>query len=192
MSAERFKIGDTVCTVYAGPTQVTRPCRACAGTRVVTLILGSGEHVQLDCGACQLGYDFPRGVETDYAFEARATPYQVTGVEVVESEKGEEVRYRSGGENAYSILYHEKCFATMDEALANGATLVAEHEAEAERRIASKEKDQAKSYAWNAAYHLREAKRHRAEAERHERKAVALKAKAKDDTQPAPASPTTE
>ena len=178
---ERFKVGDTVWVPYAGPVKVTRPCRVCAGTKRVTIILGSGEQVGLDCGMCSHGYESPRGIEEDYEFGATASSYPVTGIEVVVDEDGEHVRYRSGSGGCYSILDHEKCYATRDEALANGAEQVAAAAVESEERLAYKEKDTNKSYAWNAGYHLREAKRCREQADRHEKKAVLLKAKAKSD-----------
>ena len=178
---ERFSIGDHVWVAGAGQSPLQRPCRVCAGDKTVTLILGSGEQVSLDCGMCAAGHHAPTGVETYYEYGAVAVLYRVTGIEAVVDEEGERVRYRSGSDGAYSILDHEQCYATREEALASCAPLIAEHEAEQERRMAFKEKNTNKSYAWNAGYHLREAKRCRTEAERHERKAVLLKAKAKTE-----------
>lgn len=178
---ERFKVGDTVWIPYAGQLQTSRPCRVCAGQKVVTLILGSGEHVQLDCGMCSKGYEQPSGIEEGWEFGADARSFHITGIEVVVDEEGEHVRYRSGSNGSYSSIEHEKCHATYEEALANAGEQVAEAEREREARLAYKEKDTNKSYAWNAGYHLREAKRCRAEAERHEKKAVLLKTKSKAD-----------
>ena len=179
---ERFKVGDYVWTCYAGSIQQTRPCRACAGTKAVTLILGSGEHVRLDCEACSRGYEAPTGTEQEYAYGVTASSYRVTGVEVVQTEKGEEVKYRSGSDGCYTSLNHERCFATEAEALASGVSLVAEAEAEAEKRIAWKVQDKNKSYAWNASYHLRRAKDAAKDLDYHTRKAAVLKLKAKEES----------
>lgn len=175
----RFKVGDVALAVRVGSMQVVRPCRACNGDRAVTLILGSGEQVRLECGACSKGYHEPTGTETDYEFQAKLTPYQITGIEVVETANGQNVTYRSGTEHGYYTFGEGDLFVSEEEAQAECARKVAEHEAEEERRIGEKVKYTNKNYAWNAAYHLREAKRHEKDAAYHNRKAVILKAKSK-------------
>ncbi len=42
-------------------------------------------------------------------------------------------------------------------------------------------KEAKKSFAWNAGYHLREAKNHRKQAEYHDTKAIFCKAKGKEE-----------
>lgn len=175
----KFKVGDIAFAVRTGPTQTTRPCRACNGDKKVTLILGSGEHVHLDCGACAKGCEYPTGTETGYEFQARLVPYTISGIEVTEDAEGRSVRYRSGSDNGYYTFDEDDLFAAEQDASEECVRKVAEHEEEAERQIGQKVKNTNKSYAWNATYHLREAKSHTRQAEYHRRKAVILKAKAK-------------
>lgn len=177
MSEAVAEIGSTVWTADASSTAQTRPCRVCAGDRKVILIMGSGERVELDCGMCQAGYESPTGVETFYAYEAKPSPFRVTTIESVESGDGRCITYRNGGDGFYTSVPANKCYLTREAALAACAELVAEREREIEQRLSQKEKSTNKSYAWNAGYHLREAKKFQKEAEYHEKKAVVLKAK---------------
>src|ERR1035437_7540886 len=175
------KVGDTIYVARAGSTQVDRPCRICNGDRRVTLILGSGEHVSLDCEYCGISIPAPTGRESFYEFRAAPTPLVVSGVEVVGTATGETIKYRSGSDGCYSTFAAADCFLSSEAASARCAELVASNEVEQERRMHAKEKDN-KSYAWHAGYHMREAKRAREQAEHHERKAVLMKEHKRQDT----------
>lgn len=172
------KVGDTIYVVRGGNTAVERPCRVCNGDKRVTLILGTGEHVSLDCDYCARGYEAPTGREEFYEWHASAVPYPVTGIETVSTPSGETIRYRSGAENCYSSFNVENCFASPEDAAARCAEMEIENAAEHERRMRAKE-NLNKSYAWHAGYHLREAKRAREQAAYHERKAALMKEHAK-------------
>jgi hypothetical protein len=174
-----IKVGDTVYVARAGTTEDSRPCRVCNGDKRVTLILGSGEHLSLDCDYCGHGYQYPTGLETFYEFRAEAKPYPVTGIETISGPNGETVKYRSGSEGAYYSFAAADCFPSAEAAAARCAELVAEHEVEQDRMMKAKEQNN-KSYAWHAGYHLREAKNARKQAEYHERKAVLMKEQARD------------
>lgn len=168
-------IGDRVWVARAGTTQMERPCRVCDGRLRVTLILGSGEQVAVECAYCSRGFEGSVGVEPYYAWEATAAHYTVTGIEVLRNEQGEVVRYQSGGARAYTTFDAADCYATYDDAVASGARLVAQHEAEQEEQMSRKEKDR-RSYSWNAGYHLREAEKARKQVLYHDRKAESMKA----------------
>lgn len=174
----QFSIGDVVWVPVASMQKKTRPCRCCNGDRHVTLILGTGEHVRLDCGACRHGYNPPTGTEVYHEFGSSAECVPITGWDRAETSEGEKLRYRSGTDTAWTNYAAERCFATRIEAMAACEPLIAEHEAEQVRKLASKEKNARESYAWNARYHLREAKKAHAQAKYHEAKAVILEAKA--------------
>lgn len=172
------KVGDTIYVVRGGSTGATRPCRVCNGDRCVTLILGNGDHVALDCEYCGIGREAPTGRETFYEWHAAAVPYSVTGIETISTPSGDTIRYRSGAENCYSVFDAKDCFPSAEAAAARCAELDAENEAEQERKMRAKEK-QNKTYAWHAGYHLREAERSRKQAAYHERKAVLMKEQAR-------------
>ena len=165
-------IGDMIYVARAGSTQVDRPCRICNGDRRVTLILGTGEQVSLDCEYCGIGLSAPTGHESFYEFRAAPTAYPVTSIEIVRSTTGDAIRYRS---ECYSFDAAD-CFLSAEAAAVRCAELVTEEESRQDQRMRAKEKDN-KSYAWHAGYHLREAKRHRTDADYHERKVVLMKAR---------------
>lgn len=57
-----FHIGDTVFVPWANAYQEQRViCPICNGKKSVTLILGSGENVPVECDACARGYEGPTG-----------------------------------------------------------------------------------------------------------------------------------
>ena len=169
-----MKVGDTVYVARAGSTETSRPCRVCNGDKRVTLILGTGEHVSLDCEYCSRGYEAPTGRESFYEFRANPESYVISGIEAVSSAQGETIRYRSGSNGGYYTFDAIDCFPSAEAAAARCAELVAEAEVEQGRKMRTKEKAN-RSYAWNAGYHLREAKRCRDQADYHERKAVLMK-----------------
>jgi len=111
-------------------------------------------------------------------YDAKPSPFHITAIEAVASADGQRAKYRSGTESCYTSIEAERCYPTCEAALPACAELIASREREVEERLSQKEKSSNKSYAWNAGYHLREAKRHRKDAEYHEKKAVLLKAKA--------------
>jgi hypothetical protein len=173
-----FKVGDTIYVARAGTTELTRPCRVCNGDRRVTLILGTGEQVSLDCEYCAKGYEAPTGRETYYEYRSTAVSYPVTGIETISTPNGETVKYRSGSDGCYYSFAATDCFPSAEAAAERGAELAAEHEVEQERKMKAKEQGN-KSYAWHAGYHLREAKWARDQAAYHERKAVLMKEQAR-------------
>ena len=189
---KRFNVGDIMWVADAGSTKRTRACRVCNGEKTVTLVLGSGEHVRLDCDFCSRGYESPSGIEQYYDYAAQPTPHRITGIEIVILNGQEIVTYREGSENAWQSFKAANCFATSDAALERCAELIVERAAEIERQFRCKTNG-AKTYAWNAGYHLREAASARKQVAYHEQKAAIMRDMAKPyrppNDQPPLASP---
>ena len=169
---QTFKIGDRVWLACYSTTDVRETCPICFGRREVTLILGNGDECRLPCDYCGKGYGGPRG----YVVERRAAPhameYEIDSVTTTASAVG----YGSG----CTTLRGDDLFATEDEALARAAEIAAEEQRRSEGRNDFCKAESRKSFAWNAGYHTREAKRCREQAERHERMAKLCKAAAKE------------
>lgn len=174
-----FNIGDTVYYAAAGNKRIDIPCPICFGKRQVTLILGNGDSVELPCQYCGNGFDTPRGYIEEYEYIAEASPFLITGISINTTESGEKREYRSGSDNCYHNLHEDKCFATIEEALQAAISVKETMENEQKTRTEYIKKDKQKSFAWNAGYHMREAKRNRKDAEYHEEKAILCKAKDK-------------
>jgi hypothetical protein len=89
---------------------------------------------------------------------------------------------RIDGEKVEYTLHHcypDKVFATKEEAEAEGAIVLAEHEAQEVRRFNHVKDHRHKSWAWNVSYHRRCAKEARRQMEYHESRLAVAKAKAK-------------
>ena len=93
-----FQIGALYWMPVLNPRQIEMPCPVCYGNRTITVTLGNGEHVAVECEGCGIGYDGPRGFVTDYSYEYAANPFTI---EVVTSMYGGSWRLKSiEGDNA--------------------------------------------------------------------------------------------
>jgi len=175
----RFKKGDTVWAAsFHNNYPVLVPCSVCAGTRKVTLILGNGDKVELACDYCGKGNcGIPTGYETEYQPVNEPKAITIDGIEIQLTSKGEKVEYWVGSGGCHHIYYDENVFAEYQDALKRGKELKQEW-LDAERKQTDWMKgDVRKSFAWNAGYHLREAKRLRREIGYHEERAKLCQAK---------------
>lgn len=182
--SEHFKVGDQLYwAVYKAVEQKTIPCPVCYGERKVTLRLGNGDAVELPCEYCRKGYDDPRGVVAEYVEVCEARPVTVT---LVRSEET-----ASGIERGYHVWYdgtdswcppEDDLFRTEAKALARAKEKAEQARKERERKTEYLKEKANRSFAWNAGYHLRAAKKARGEAEWHEHLAVLCKARAKEAT----------
>lgn len=172
-----FKVGDRVWVARYGSTETRVPCPVCFGTKAVTLILGNGEQMRLECDYCAKGYGLPQGTIAGVEYAPRAEERVIDRVSV----SATDVEYQSD----CTIFRAPDVFATEAEALARAAVIAVQAEAERNARLEAAKEHAMKSYSWNAGYHMREAKELRERAERHERKAALCKAKAKSGTEAA-------
>lgn len=171
----KFKIGDFVWVPYFNSnTYVQVPCGVCYGKKVVTLILGNGDSVELPCGYCAKGYDSPTGWEVEYRPKSEPKQIRIAGMKVEVTEKGEIVEYWSGPENCHYVYSEDKVFATREEAGAKGEGLMAEWLANQQKADYIKH-DKKKNFVWNAGYHLRKIKQCEKEIEYHKEKAKLCK-----------------
>ena len=171
-----FNVGDRVWLASCGTEQVTKPCPICYGKLRVTLLLGNGDSVDIDCDTCGNGYKQSRGVVQEYEYVAEATPIVITAVVVEQTMGSEKIEYRCG----YTCPPPENLFLTESEALARCAEIVREEQERQATRVEYLKKKAQKSYSWNAGYHLREAKSLEERAKYHREKAVLCKAKSKE------------
>jgi lipoate synthase len=172
-----FNIGDRVWIPRYRQVYTEVQCPVCFGKKLVTVILGNGDEVILPCSNCEhgIGTD-PSGTVMEYIVEQRAEPVTITGKEVHEDSDGKKVIYHSSGGYIY---YSDKIFETQEEALAESVRLGEADKKDHEEKAEHIKKDKLKSFAWNAGYHLREAKKNRKDAEYHEHMAVLCKARSK-------------
>jgi len=175
MNKKIFNIGDIVWFARTGLQPIQEPCPVCFGNKIVVIILGNGDEVTIPCSYCAPGMEPPLGVVIRYHMEPATERVTITGREIREGEKIEVTYYGPG----CRVYRSNTVFETEVEALAESAKLCAEEIKDRETRSEYIKKDKIKSFAWNAGYHLTEARRLRESIAYHERMAVICKAKAK-------------
>lgn len=175
----KFKIGDTVWAArFHNNYPVTVPCSVCAGTGKVTLILGNGDKVELACDYCgKRNYDIPTGYETEYQPMSEPKAITIDGIEIQVTSEGEKVEYLVGSGDCHHIYHDENVFAEYQDALKRGEQLKQEWLDAEQKRTDWMKANVKKSFAWNAGYHLREAKQLRRQIEYHEKRAKLCQAK---------------
>lgn len=172
-----YKVGDTVWNARCDRLPVSKPCPVCFGTLEATLTLGNGESISLDCDYCGKGFSRPTGTIQEYEYVVKPEPVTITTVNVEITSKGEKHEYRSG-----CYCYDsDRLFATRKKAEVKGIELKAALDEEQNTRVEYLKTQTKKSFAWNAGYHMREAKRHREQAEYHDGKARLCKLRAKKE-----------
>lgn len=173
----KFKVDDCVYFARCGTEHKEVVCPMCSGKKTVVLILGNGDQVTLPCEGCGLGYDGPRGYIKEWTHIVGAEATVVTRVITENYGTGENVKYQCLYNHSFP---EEQLFATKEEALAVAQKMKAKKDEEQETKAEYLKHKVEKNYAWNARYHLREAKENRRQAEYHDSKAILCKARAKE------------
>jgi len=177
MNEKLFNIGDTAWYARTGFQDIQATCPVCFGNKSVTVILGNGDEVIVPCSYCALGYDAPSGIVKCYRIQPAATPVTITGREIREGEKTEVTYY---GPGAHFYRSHT-LFESFAEALAASKELCEKELHDRETCAEWIKKDKTKSFAWNAGYHLTEARRLREQIDYHERMALVCKSRTKEE-----------
>lgn len=177
---ETFSIGDLVWYVQSGTDGRYVTCPDCFGACVLTVILGDGSEVSIDCDCCREGYRGSRGQVKAWDWYCEVKSGSVTGVEI----DTEGVRYKVGvwhSDGAYSI-HPDEVFSTKAEAEIAAAKALANHQQEELHRFnnVKDHKGRQHTWAWNVTYHRREAARAKEDLAYHESRLAVAKAKAKE------------
>jgi len=179
-----FKIGDQLWWARWEPYHEERiPCPICYGKREVTVVLGNGDLVIVECDYCGKGYDGPTGYVKERSAKAFAQLVTISAISSIENETGTSHEYHVHLSDSSSYMpAAEDLFAAEEEALLRAEAKAAIERKQLEGNAEYLKKQTTKNFSWNAGYHLRCAKTAHKEAELHERKAVLCKARAKDGT----------
>jgi ribosomal protein S27E len=140
-----FKIGQTYWLPRHNAERVTIPCPACKGTKVITITYGD-EQVSVDCEACGLGFEGPKGTVTEYEFTPAAEEFTVARPVGLYGDRWS-VKATDGRTADFEILCE-----TEAAALAMSAAKCAEqHELNMQSRLHSRSR--AKHASWTVRYH---------------------------------------
>ncbi len=142
-----FTIGRTYWLPTTNPTRVQKVCEVCYGHLTVTVTLGNGEHVAVECNNCSLGMDPPSGYTWEYAYQVGAEEFTIQGINSMYND--EWYVQSTTGKTAY--------FKDLvdDEALAlhiSQETITKEEECN-HRRTNAIRSSMVKKFPWSIGYH---------------------------------------
>jgi hypothetical protein len=176
MNERRFNVGDVVYNARCQWASKQTLCPICFGKCQVTLILGNEDSVILPCDYCSRGFEAPTGYISEYDYIVEAERVTITDIKIEISSDGEKYQYIS----CHQYYDTENLFLDKEEALARAKERKQQLDEEQQTSASWIKHDKLRSFAWNAGYHLREAKRNRKDAEFHDQKAILCKQRAKD------------
>ena len=142
-----FMLGTTYWMPTLNPTQVIVTCPVCYGNRTVTVTLGNGEHVAVECDGCGLGHESPQGTVREYTYEPGVKSFTVKAVTSMHGESWW-LRAEEGHDSEWSNLY-----ATEDKAWKVSRERMADALADNARRSATSNRKMLSRLAWTVRYH---------------------------------------
>lgn len=165
---------------FVGPAWDTEyiQCPECLGTKASIVILANGETYSLDCAACAVGYDPPRGVikRTVCGYK----PRKVTLMSV-DIRDGLVDYYRT----SEGLAKEDQIFETEQDCIARAGELSAQHQAEQDEMAINHLKSKKRSLAFSVHYWRGVVSRLRKELESAEKRIhVCKEREAKKEAQP--------
>lgn len=138
-------IGDTIYWVRSSTNYgKTIPCTVCFGKKVVTIILGNGEHETSECGFCSHGFEYATGYCNTWVPHAEVRQGVITGISTRDG-----VKYECDWE---SLRLHE-VFLTKEEAEISCAEKLKEETERAEKWFKDSYVQATKKQLWSHGYH---------------------------------------
>lgn len=144
-----FNIGDTYYLPQNTPSEVTVLCPTCYGKFKVTVVLGNGESVLVDCETCGRGYGYegPTGHVTDYSYTPVVTTFVIKHIHSMH--EGEWVVGSTLGERA---TFTDLC-RTYELAWKVATERAQAAEDRNMRQSQARSKRQRENLSWTIAYH---------------------------------------
>ena len=156
-----YNVGDIVWVAQFNPRKgVNVPCPVCYTKKVVTLILGNDDRVELPCSYCKSGCEPPSGYVTDYQANNRPKQITIDGMDINKTSTGTKIQYWDGNKSCHYVYDEEKVFDTKEAADEACKIRIEKWQAEQQARADWIKHDKNKSYTWNAGYHMRLVKKY--------------------------------
>ena len=172
-----FNIGDEAWYARRESTLERVTCPECFDKKYLTVILGDGSQVTIDCAGCAAGYDPPRGYVTYYKQSASVSLVSICKVEIY----ADHAEYGFGGtETCHHIARDTELFATEEEAKVRAKELAEEWNKEKLAQIHRKEKND-HTWSWHVHYHRKQIRDAKNTIEYAEKKLDAAKAHVKEE-----------
>lgn len=142
-----FAIGDTYYLPICRPEQIEVLCPTCYGKKMVTLILGNGEMIDVQCQGCGLGHESPRGVITEYSHTPKVEEFVIASIE---SMHGGRWYVRS---TTHSTTAFEELCTLYNTAMEVSQAHVVKQREQNMRNSEARTKHQRENETWTVAYH---------------------------------------
>jgi len=161
-----YNVGDKVWHAECEVQPVQMVCPVCNGNKAVVVILGTGEHVEVDCDFCGNGYDKPRGFRTVHRLVKGARQSTIRKYRAESDSDGHEERTYHIGDSR--ILYAEDICPDEASALARSEERAQAFNEREMRRLTPGKKDIGDKLTWTIGYWRGQAKRARCDAEKYD------------------------
>ena len=168
----KYNLGDEVW--YASFEIRTKQivCDDCRGQKYLTVIMGDGSQVTIDCVGCSAGFEPPKGYNTIYEGTPNSELKTITKVEI----EVDRVRYQF----SHYICDEDRLFDTKEEADKEAERLAEEYKQEQLYRLKNLKENNKRTWSWNAYYHRRAIKQAQKDLEYHTAKLEVAKIKEKE------------
>ena len=149
---QTYNINDKVWHASRKSTQEQVVCPECFGKKYLTVILGDGSQVTIDCAGCSLGFDPPKGYVIYYKQDIDVKQVIIDGMRIERDYVEYEINKTSCSCN---IVKSSHLFATKEEAEVRAKELAEEWNKEQLAKIHRKEKNN-RTWSWHVHYHRRQ------------------------------------
>jgi hypothetical protein len=145
-----FALGEPIWWIGSGHREEWITCPECAGTKVITMLLGNGESYELDCEGCRLPYEPSIGHVVRHIYEHAPEAFTPNRVDI----SGEEIRYSAAPPSAtcWSSAYAKDLFISREECQARCDVLNAEKTKAGMDALVAQLKGNRRKLAWSVHY----------------------------------------
>lgn len=162
----KFNIGQEVYWARIEGKEKAIECLECRGKRFLTVILGDGEQVTIECAGCARGYDLPTGFMRLHVYAPSVTLTTINRVEIAAEELAE-----YGVNGSYRVK--EDCLFLDKAEAETKARQLSDELTRSEEEAIHRKKKPTRTWAWNVHYHRAEIRRAKESIEYNERKLAA-------------------
>ena len=167
----KYEMGDKVWYAKRDVVVKTMPCPECFGQKALTVILGDGSQVSIDCAGCACGCEPPTGYITYLEYIEKVLEVTIDRIE----ETSTETKYGFSGHR----IKETELFMNKEDAKRRALELAEEFNKEEIEKINRKEKHD-RTWSWNVHYHRKCIRGAEKELIYHKAKLEVAKAKEKE------------
>lgn len=126
-----FAVGQKLWAISTGHSETWITCPECNGTKILTLVKGNGEIIELRCNYCERDFE-PRGIVRRVVYDCQPLPFVPKRVEMY----GQEFRYSESSPDATAYQFYESSDLFEDREACAAACVGPQRCASSERRAA--------------------------------------------------------